>query len=58
MSFRFEKNTALRLVHNDIITGHRIAGKWLLLKNQEYRLNQERLKWYEKIVSYVVRKKF
>ena len=51
------KNTALRLVHNDIITGHRIAGKWLLLKNQEYRLNQERLKWYEKIVSYVVRKK-
>ena len=26
------KNTALRLVHNDVITGHRIAGKWLFLK--------------------------
>lgn len=26
------KNTALRLVHEDIITGHRIAGKWLVLK--------------------------
>ena len=25
------KNTALRLVH-DIITGHRVAGKWLFLK--------------------------
>ena len=26
------KNTALRLVNEDIITGHRIAGKWLVLK--------------------------
>ena len=26
------KNTALRLVNEDIITGHRIAGKWLFLK--------------------------
>ncbi len=26
------KNTALRLVHNDIITGHRVGGKWLFLK--------------------------
>ena len=27
-----KKNTALRLVNEDIITGHRIAGKWLVLK--------------------------
>ena len=26
------KNTALNLVHDDIITGHWIAGKWLFLK--------------------------
>ncbi len=26
------KNTALNLVHEDFITGHRIAGKWLFLK--------------------------
>ena len=26
------KNTALRLVNEDIITGHRIAGKRLVLK--------------------------
>lgn len=26
------KNTALNLVHNDIITGHWVAGKWLFLK--------------------------
>ena len=26
------KNTALRLVNEDIITGQRIAGKWLVLK--------------------------
>ena len=26
------KNTALRLVNEDIITGHRIAGKWLVFK--------------------------
>ena len=26
------KNTALSLVHNDIITGHRVGGKWLFLK--------------------------
>lgn len=26
------KNTALKLVHDDIITGHWVAGKWLFLK--------------------------
>ena len=26
------KNTALRLVHDNIITGHSVAGKWLFLK--------------------------
>lgn len=26
------KNTALRLVHDNIITGHWIAGKWLFFK--------------------------
>ncbi|RHU78647.1 DNA-binding protein [Ruminococcus sp. TF06-23] len=26
------KNTALNLVHDDIITGHWVAGKWLFLK--------------------------
>ena len=26
------KNTALYLVHDDIITGHWVAGKWLFLK--------------------------
>lgn len=26
------KNTALRFVHDNIITGHRVAGKWLFLK--------------------------
>ena len=26
------KNTALNLVHNDIITGHWVVGKWLFLK--------------------------
>lgn len=26
------KNTALDLVHEDFIIGHRIAGKWLFLK--------------------------
>lgn len=26
------KNTALRLVHDNIITGHCVAGKWLFLK--------------------------
>lgn len=26
------KNTALNLVHNDIITGHWGVGKWLFLK--------------------------
>lgn len=26
------KNTALRLVHDNIIIGHRVAGKWLFLK--------------------------
>lgn len=26
------KNTALSLVHDNIITGHWIAGKWLFLK--------------------------
>ena len=26
------KNTALNLVHDDIITGHLVAGKWLFLK--------------------------
>ena len=26
------KNTALKLVHEDIITGHWVAGKWLFLK--------------------------
>ena len=25
-------NTALRLVHDNIIIGHRVAGKWLFLK--------------------------
>lgn len=26
------KNTALNLVHEDIISGHWVAGKWLFLK--------------------------
>ena len=26
------KNTALDLVHGDFITGHKIAGKWIFLK--------------------------
>ncbi len=26
------KNTALKLVHEDIITGHWVAGKWLFLR--------------------------
>lgn len=26
------KNTALNLVHGDIISGHWVAGKWLFLK--------------------------
>ena len=26
------KNTALSLVNDNIITGHRVAGKWLFLK--------------------------
>lgn len=26
------KNTALKLAHEDIITGHWVAGKWLFLK--------------------------
>lgn len=26
------KNTALNLVHDDIITGNWVAGKWLFLK--------------------------
>lgn len=26
------KNTALRLVHEDVITAHWIAGKWLFFK--------------------------
>lgn len=29
---RIGKNTALNLVHDDIITGHWVAGKWLFLK--------------------------
>lgn len=35
------KNTALRLVYEDIITGHWIAGKWLFLKEDviEYICN-------------------
>lgn len=30
--FQIGKNTALKLVHDDIITGHWVAGKWLFLK--------------------------
>lgn len=30
--FQIGKNTALNLVHDDIITGHWVAGKWLFLK--------------------------
>ena len=29
---RIGKNTALNLVHEDIISGHWVAGKWLFLK--------------------------
>ena len=35
------KNTALHLVHEGAITGHRIGGKWLFFKKdvEEYILN-------------------
>lgn len=37
-----EKNTALRLVHDDVITGHWVAGKWLFLKEDVIEYIQNR----------------
>ena len=36
------KNTALRLVHDDVITGHWVAGKWLFLKEDVIEYIQNR----------------
>ena len=36
------KNTALRLVHDDVITGHLVAGKWLFLKEDVIEYIQNR----------------
>lgn len=36
------KNTALRLVHDDVITGHWGAGKWLFLKEDVIEYIQNR----------------
>lgn len=35
------KNTALKLIHENIITGHLIGGKWLVLREdvEEYILH-------------------
>lgn len=37
---RIGKNSALKLIHDNIIEGHRIRGKWLILKEdvEEYIL--------------------
>lgn len=37
---RIGKNSALKLIHGNIIEGHRIGGKWLVLKEdvEEYIL--------------------
>lgn len=37
---RIGKNSALKLIHDNIIEGHRIGGKWLILKEdvEEYIL--------------------
>ena len=36
------KNTALKLVHKDIIPGHSVGGKWLFVKEdiEEYIRNK------------------
>ena len=36
------KNTALRLEHDDVITGHWVAGKWLFLKEDVIEYIQNR----------------
>ena len=36
------KNTALRLVHDYVITGHWVAGKWLFLKEDVIEYIQNR----------------
>lgn len=35
------KNTALKLIHENIITGHLVGGKWLVLREdvEEYILH-------------------
>ena len=52
------KNTALRLVHDNIITGHRVAGKWLFLKEDvlEFIKNSCAVFWLRFCVSCITPK--